>query len=529
MRYVPFALVIALTIFLVLVAAPWWLLLPFVALVVLGLIDLNQQSHSLTRNYPLIGHLRSLAEAIRDQVQQYFVESDTDGRPFDREQRSLVYQRAKSERDTVPFGTERDVNGKNYRWINHTMMPTSIDPASLRVRIGGSACEQPYEASLLNISAMSFGSLGANAIGALNRGAKLGGFAHDTGEGGLSRYHLEQGGDLIWEIGSGYFGCRDANGQFCPEKFASNAAKANVKMIEVKLSQGAKPGHGGVLPGAKVNGEIARARGVPEGVDCISPARHSAFSTPQGLIDFLADLRRLSGGKPVGFKFCLGHKAEFLAVVKAMCESGVVPDFIVVDGKEGGTGAAPVEFTDHVGTPLVDALHFVHQALTGAGIRDQVKVAASGKVVSAFDMAVCFALGADWCNSARGFMLALGCLQSKKCHTNHCPVGIATQDPVRQRGLVVEDKSQRVANYHGATMHALAELIGAAGYSSPEDFSLDDMGWRHADDAPEFSRLWPALEPGALVSGHAPEIWQSCWTAASAETFVSAAVSKGRE
>jgi glutamate synthase domain-containing protein 2 len=446
----------------------WFLLLGVTGfgLAVIGVRDLRQDHHSILRNYPILAHMRFFFESIRPEIRQYLLESDTEKVPFSRNQRSLVYQRAKREVDNRPFGTQLDVYETGHEWINHSISPAPKQSPDFRITIGPD-CAQPYSASIFNISAMSFGSLSANAVRALNEGARLGGFAHDTGEGSISRYHRERGGDLIWELGSGYFGCRNADGTFDPEKFAEQARTPQVKMIEVKLSQGAKPGHGGVLPGRKVTPEIAEARGVPVGVECVSPAAHSAFSSPIELLHFLAKLRELSGGKPTGFKLCIGHPWEFLAVAKAMLETGLTPDFIVVDGSEGGTGAAPIEFTDHIGMPMREGLMFVHNTLVGVGLRDRVRIGASGKIVSAFDIARAMALGADWCNSARGFMFALGCIQAQACHTGRCPTGVTTQDPIRQAALDVSDKSSRVRNFHHHTLEALSELTAAAGLTHP--------------------------------------------------------------
>src|SRR6516162_844142 len=410
------------------------------ALTMLGTHDLIQKRHAVLRNYPLTAHIRFILEEIRPEIRQYFLESEKDGTPFSRDKRAIVYQRAKQALDKRPFGTQNDVYASGFEWLNHSVAPRPIVKEPFRIVIGGPECGKPYSASVFNISAMSFGALSSNAIRALNIGAKKGNFAHDTGEGGYSLYHRENGGDIIWEIGSGYFSCRNADGTFCAEKFEANAKSDQIKMVELKLSQGAKPGHGGVLPAAKVSAEIAAARGVPVGVDCISPSHHSAFSTPIEMMQFIAMMRRLSGGKPAGFKLCVGHPWEFLAICKAMLETEIYPDFIVVDGMEGGTGAAPLEFADHLGMPLREGLNFVHNALVGINARDRIRIGASGKIISAFDIARVLALGADWCNSARGFMFALGCIQSQSCHTDRCPTGVATQDKVRQRALVVSDK-----------------------------------------------------------------------------------------
>ena len=469
----------------------------------LGWRDTHQRRHSVLRNYPVIGHLRFLLEFIRPEMRQYFIESDSEAAPFSRQQRSLVYQRAKGDQDKRPFGTQLDVQASGYEWINHSVVPTKVAGHDFRVLIGagGSACTQPYNASIFNISAMSFGALSANAILALNGGAKKGNFAHDTGEGSISQYHRVHGGDLIWEIGSGYFGCRNEDGSFNEERFTTNALDPQVKMIELKLSQGAKPGHGGVLPGAKVTPEIAAARGVMVGVDCVSPASHSAFSTPVEMMHFIERLRGLSGGKPTGFKLCIGHPWEWFAMAKAMMETGILPDFIVVDGGEGGTGAAPLEFTDHVGAPLQEGLLLVHNTLTGLNLRPRVKLGCAGKVVSAFDVARLMALGADWCNAARGFMFALGCIQAQSCHTGSCPTGITTQDPHRQKALVVPDKAERVWRFHQNTLHALKELVQAAGLKHPGDITAAHIVRRMADhDVRLLANQLSFVKPGALLA-----------------------------
>ncbi len=501
----------------------WWLLaLLCIGLSALGLYDLRQTRHAVRRNYPVIGNLRYFFEFIRPEIRQYFVESDAEELPFSRTQRSLVYQRAKREIDKRPFGTQKDVYGDSYEWINHSMTPAPRnDPATFRITVGGPHCTQPYSLSVLNISAMSFGALSANAVRALNKGALLGDFAHDTGEGGVSLYHLEHGGDLIWNIGSGYFGCRDAQGNFSEEKFAERAGLPAIKMIEIKLSQGAKPGHGGMLPGSKVTPEIAQARGIPVWQDCNSPAQHSAFNTPIELMYFIQRLRELSGGKPVGFKLCVGHPWEWFAIAKAMLKTGITPDFIVVDGAEGGTGAAPVEFVNHVGTPLREGLRLVHNTLVGIGLREQVKLGASGKLISAFDMARIMALGADWCNSARAFMFAVGCIQAQACHTGKCPTGVTTQDPKRQRALVVEDKSERVANYHASTLRALAELVAAAGLSHPDQLRPHHIARRiSSTQVRVLSALFPDMRKGELLEGkYRQTLFRATWPMAQAESF----------
>jgi glutamate synthase domain-containing protein 2 len=493
-------------------------------LVGLGTYDVLQTRHAVLRNFPLLGHLRYLLEDLGPELNQYFVEGDLNGRPFNRDQRSLVYQRAKSVIDETPFGTQLDVYSAEYQWINHSIAPRDRPadaPLALRIQVGAGQCTRPYSASVFNISAMSFGSLGAPAVLALNHGARLGGFAHDTGEGGLSPYHREPGGDLIWEIGTGYFSCRTPDGRFDPDQFAANARSEQVKMIELKLSQGAKPGKGGILPARKVTPEIARTRGVAVGVDCVSPPRHSTFETPRGLLEFLARLRELSGGKPVGFKLCVGHPSEILGICKGMLATGLRPDFIVVDGGEGGTGAAPVEFTDHVGAPLREGLVLVQNALVGAGLRESIRIGASGKLLSGFDIACAMSLGADWANSARGFMLALGCLQSLRCHTNKCPTGVATQDPRLQRGLVVPDKAQRVRSYHHHTVDALASLVAAAGLSHPRELRPSHVLLRtRAGEVRSLDQVYGFLEPGELQGGGGPAWLRRAWKAASADSFV---------
>jgi glutamate synthase domain-containing protein 2 len=501
--------------------AVYWL--PFGAaagLALLGTHDLLQTRHSLLRNYPIVGRIRFLMEAIRPHVRQYFAESDIDGQPFTRTERTLAFERAKNTIDKFPFGTELDVNAPFFEWINHSVSPKPLAAEPFRITIGGPSCLQPYSSSVLNISAMSFGALGANAILALNLGAKLGAFAHDTGEGGLSRHHRPHGGDLIWQIASGYFGCRDSEGGFSPERFAERANDPQVKMVEIKLSQGAKPGHGGVLPAAKVSAEIAAARGVPVGRDCISPARHSQFATPRGLLEFIERLRGLARGKPVGFKLCMGHPAEFLGVCKAMLETGIYPDFIVVDGAEGGTGAGPLEFIDHVGMPLREGLLFAHNALVGVNLREHVKLGASGKIITAFDMVRAMALGADWCNSARGFMFSLGCIQSLRCHTDRCPVGVATQDPLRQRALVVSEKAARVESFHRETLLALAEVIAAAGLDHPTDLKPHHL-WKRASAGrlQTFEETYDFLKPGELLRGTRHPRFEELWAAARADSF----------
>ncbi len=503
----------------------WWLpgLGLFGGLTALGVRDITQTRHAILRNYPIAAHLRFILEDIRPEMRQYFFEDEKKGTPFSRDQRAVAYQRAKTQPDKRPFGTQFEVYDRGYEWLLHSIAARPVPSADFRVTVGGPDCAQPYSASVFNISAMSFGSLSANAIRALNGGARQGNFAHDTGEGGLSPHHLAPGGDIIWEIGSGYFGARTPEGRFSPERFAETAAHAQVKMVELKLSQGAKPGHGGVLPAAKVSPEISATRGVPMGVDCISPSSHSAFSTPIGLLEMVAQMRRLSGGKPAGFKLCIGHRWEFLAICKAMLETGIYPDFIVVDGKEGGTGAAPMEFMDHLGTPLREGLDFVHNALVGINVRDRIRIGASGKIVTAFDIVRATALGADWCNAARGFMFALGCIQSQSCHTDRCPTGVATQDPTRQRALVIADKAPRVANFHAQTLHALAELVAAAGLDAPGEVRREHLFRRISEhEVASFATLYPLLRPGALLEGTDDPRFAAAWAMARPDRFAPA-------
>jgi len=525
LRYLPFILILLITCLLIVVPSEpnGWVFTALAATLFLSLVgiwDLLQGKHSLRRNYPVIGHIRRLFEGIRPEIRQYLIESDRDDVPFSREVRSLAYQRAKRAEELMPFGTEVDVYANKYSWINHSIKPAKTTDTDFRLNVGGPSCKQPYQASLLNISALSFGSLGGNAIQALNRGAKLGNFAHDTGEGSISRHHRKFGGDLIWEIGTGYFGCRTEDGHFDPERFKEQAADDQVKMIELKLSQGAKPGKGGILPSSKVTDEIAEARGVPVYSDCVSPAGHSAFSTPIEMMEFIAKLRDLSGGKPIGFKLCVGQPAEFMGIVKAMLETEITPDFVVVDGNEGGTGAAPLEFLNRMGTPLEDGLVFVRNCLVGAGLRDQIKIAASGKLITAFSMAKALALGADWCNSGRGFMFALGCIQAQSCHTNHCPTGIATHDSLRERALVVGDKAERVAYFHKNTLKALGAVANAAGLDHPGEISPEQIQVRlETGDVGSLLQTKTWLEENELAEATLDPFYARAWAQASASHF----------
>jgi glutamate synthase domain-containing protein 2 len=527
-RFAALTLAVVASIALIIVMVVWpatdyylWLPTLFaVFLSVVGLHDIMQTRHAILRNYPIIGHIRFFLEKIRPEMRQYFFEADTDGKPFPRDKRAIVYQRAKKQLDKKPFGTHGEVYVEGHEWMLHSMQPAPVAKDLFRITVGGPDCTQPYSASVLNISAMSYGALSANAIHSLNAGAKKGGFAHDTGEGSVSPFHLAGGGDLIWEIGSGYFGCRNPDGTFSAEHFARTAQNPQIKMIEIKLSQGAKPGHGGVLPAAKVTEEIAAIRGVEVGKDCVSPASHSAFSSPLGLLQFVKQLRDLSGGKPVGFKLCIGHSTEFLGVVKAMLDSNILPDFIVVDGKEGGTGAAPAEFIDNLGMPMRDGLAFVHSTLIGAGLRDHIKLGCAGKIITGFDMAKALALGADWCNVARGFMFAVGCIQAQSCHTGHCPTGVATQDPQRQKAIVVSDKSERVANFHRETVKSLAELLAAAGMTSPADLKPHHVFRRVGDGRTmTFAEQYPALEAGVLLKATAIHALSAEWERARPDQF----------
>nr|WP_237023332.1 FMN-binding glutamate synthase family protein [Mycolicibacterium tokaiense] len=503
------------------VVNPWWWPVAGViaALAAVGTVDLLQTRHSILRNYPILGHARFVAERIRPEIRQYFVESDTEATPFDRETRDLVYERSKGTKGDEPFGTLRDVNALGYEFLRHSLRATVAADVAPRVRLGGPECTQPYDIALLNVSAMSFGALSANAIEALNGGAARGGFAHDTGEGGISPYHLRLGGDLIWEIGSGYFGCRDTDGRFDPRQFADKAKLPAVKAISIKLSQGAKPGLGGVLPGAKVSPEIAETRGVPVGHTVVSPPAHTAFDTPVGLLDFVATLRRLSGGKPVGFKLCVGARTEFLSICKAMLATGVTPDFVIVDGSEGGTGAAPQEFEDHMGMPLTEGLMLVHNALVGVGVRDRVRVGASGKVASGVDIVRRIIQGADFTMSARAMMFAVGCIQALSCHTNRCPTGVATQDPGRARALSVPDKTQRVFNFQRATVASAAQIVASMGLGGFDELSPAMLNRRiEGQRTRTYAEIYEWLMPGELLDDP-PESWRSDWIAASADQF----------
>ena len=497
-----------------------WALLLFGPILLVALIDLFQTHHSLRRNYPVSARARWFFEWLRPFLRAYIVESDLDGRPFSHDERSLVYARAKGEADAHPFGTELDVYSDEYEWLAHSIAPARNAPKDTRVHVGTDQCSRPYSAARLNISAMSFGALGAHAIEALNLGAKQGGFYHDTGEGGLSPYHLKHGGDIVWEVGSGYFGCRDKDGHFDPAHFADRAAHDAVKMTEIKLSQGAKPGHGGLLPGPKVTAEIAQTRDVPQGQDYLSPPGHSAFSTPIELVEFAARMRDLSGGKPVGLKLCVGYPHELFAVVKAMLETGILVDFIVIDGAEGGTGAAPTELSDRVGMPLREGLMLARNALVGTNMKGRIRLAASGKITSGAGIAMNAALGADWCNAVRAFMFSLGCVQSMRCHTDTCPTGVATQSPARQRALVIPEKAERVARFQRSTLDALHEIVVACGLSSPDEFTPDGLRQRiSAVEMRSMDELYPFVEAGELLDGARDARLAKWWDQADATSF----------
>ncbi len=494
-------------------------------LFLIGFFDAIQTKQAIRRNFPVIGNLRYIFELIRPELQQYFVESNQSGRPIPREIRSVVYQRAKGQLETQPFGTQLDVHQEHYEWVNHAIVPVEVKLDDIRIKVGAKNCKKPYSASLLNISAMSYGALSSAAISALNLGAKEGRFAHNTGEGGVSPYHL-LGGDLIWQIGTGYFGCRTPEGHFSPEAFKERASLDNVKMIEIKLSQGAKPGKGGILPGAKVNKEVAGIRLVTEGKDCISPSAHSEFSTPIELLQFVDRLQELSGRKPVGIKLCVGKWHEFLALCKAMVETGLMPDFITVDGGEGGTGAAPLEFANHVGTPLEDGLTFVVDALRGFGLKDQIRVIAAGKVFTPFDILKRLALGADMLGSARGMMLALGCIQALRCNSNECPAGVATTDRALAAGLHVPSKKERVRRFHHETVHHFVELLGALGLNHPGQIQRSDVHRRMVNqEVRTLEDIHPSMEVGALLDSNKwsqlPSKWKVAMSAAHTHTFKS--------
>jgi glutamate synthase domain-containing protein 2 len=502
-----------------------WALLLFalvIPFIIMGVMDMIQTKQSIKRNFPLLGRLRYVFEDFRPKIQQYFVENDTDGAPINRNDRSVIYQRAKKQIDTTPFGTQLDVYAEGYEWVSHSIVPLDFHAVEHhpRVLVGNKDCKQPYQASILNISAMSFGSLSSHAVEALNAGAKIGSFAHNTGEGGISPYHIKHGGDLIWQIGTGYFGARDEEGKFSREAFCKNASRSEVKMIEIKLSQGAKPGHGGILPGKKNTPEVAAIRLVKPGTTVFSPPFHNAFSTPKELVLFILKLRELSGGKPVGFKLCIGRKSEFMSICKAMVELDLYPDFITVDGGEGGTGAAPPEFSNFVGMPLLDGLAFVDNMLKGFGIRHHVRIGASGKILTGFQILRAISLGADMCNSARAMMMALGCIQALECNKNSCPTGVATQDTTLMNGLVVDDKKVRLANFHKNTVESFVELMAAAGIDSPSKLNRFQISRRvFMNEVRTLEEIYPSIPASSMLSNAVPERYRMSFESASAEKF----------
>lgn len=522
-RYVFYALstlaLVAMAVLIPIDHAAAYALIVILPLIALGIYDIASPRNVLS-NYPVIGHLRYIMEFISPEIRQYFLEDDESGRPFNRQQRDLIKARGAGSNGTHPFGTEYDVFKSGFDFALHSLDVKQVPKTAERISVGGPQCTQPYYSSRLNISAMSFGALSSHAVLAMNKGAAMGGFAQDTGEGGLTPYHLEHGADVIWEIGSGYFGCRTREGRFDDDDFRDKASNPLVKMVEIKLSQGAKPSHGGMLPGSKVNAEIARIREVPKGEDCLSPASHPEFSTPRGLLDFVQRLRRLCGGKPVGFKLCIGRRSEFLAICKAMLDTGTRPDFITVDGAEGGTGAAPVELSDRLGLTINEALPFVHSALVGCGLRDTIRVIASGKVVTGFDIVHKIAIGADICNVARPMMFAVGCIQAMRCHTNTCPTGVATQDKRRARALKIDERAEHVQRYHRATLDSFIEITGAMGVTDPSHLTPQHILHRMPDQhARDYSQLHCYLKPGALLAADVPEPFAGDWERASAEHF----------
>jgi glutamate synthase domain-containing protein 2 len=500
-----------------------WAYAVVIPLFLVAVYDVLQKRHNILRNYPLMGHWRYILLSIRPQIQQYFIMSDQNGRPFNKEQRDLVCNRAEKKLDELPFGSQIDMDAPGYQWINQSLSPTVASKYSGVIKVGNEQCKKPYIASRLNISAMSYGALSQHAIRALNRGASIGGFAHNTGEGGLSQYHLMEGGDIFWQIGTGYFGCRTKDGGFCAEKFKEKSRLDNVKMIEIKLSQGAKPAHGGILPAPKVSKKIAQVRDVPAHQDCISPPAHTAFSGPTGLLKYVKQLRELSGGKPIGFKMCLGIHADFMAICKAMIETKIYPDFITVDGAEGGTGAAPLEFTDHIGTPLNDALIFIHNCLVGISVRSKIKIISSGKIISGFDMASKIALGADMCNSARGMLFSLGCVQSRRCHTNKCPTGVATQNPLLYYGLNIANKAPKVVSFHNATIASFQAVLGAVGVAHPEELTPRHIHKRiEGTKEQSYDVLYHYLSDGDLLNEETiPDDYKMYWEVAKTDVFPS--------
>ncbi len=498
----------------------WFGFVAIAFLVLVGLYDIFISPRNVLSNYPVIGHLRYIMEFISPEIRQYFLETDKSGRPYSRQQRELINARAQGKEGVHPFGTESDIDASGYKLALHSLAVRKVPDSAARIRIGGPQCKRPYDSSRLNISAMSFGALSSHAVMAMNLGASLGQFAQDTGEGGLTPYHLAHGGDLIWEIGSGYFGCRTPEGRFDDDGFREKACQDAVRMIEIKLSQGAKPSHGGVLPGPKVNAEIARIRGVPEGKDCISPAAHPEFDTPRGLLQFVQRLRDLSEGRPVGFKLCVGRKSEFLGICKAMLDTGITPDFITVDGAEGGTGAAPVEYSDRLGLTIDEGLSFVHNALVGCGLREKIRLIASGKIVDGYDMVQKVAIGADVCNVARPMMFAVGCIQAQRCHTNTCPTGVATQDRRRARAIKIHKRGEDVRRFHATTLHSFLDIVGSMGVAHPDELQAGHVFQRTADGSPRsYAEIYPPIARGSLTGQSVPALFAADWEAASADRF----------
>lgn len=499
-----------------------YILYILIPIVIIGVYDVLSVKHTVLRNYPVLGHLRYVLEYIRPEIQQYFIATDHSEAPFTREIRSIIYQRSKNVNDTVPFGTKQKLTEPGYEFFDQSIMPTKFITEQLRVEVGGPQCKKPYSASILNVSAMSFGALSSAAILALNKGAKKGNFYHNTGEGGLSRYHNEGGGDLVWQIGTSYFGCRTKDGNFDPHKFKKQACQDNVKMIEIKISQGAKPSHGGVLPKAKISPEIAEVRGISREYDCVSPPYHKEFSTPIGLLKFVERLRELSEGKPIGLKMCIGKPEEFMAICKAMVKTKILPDFITIDGSEGGTGAAPLEFTSRLGKTLDESLILVHNCLTGIGVRDKIKIIGSGKIATGFNIASKLCIGADICNCARPMMFALGCIQSLNCNTNRCPTGIATQNKFRARGLNVEDKHIRVYYFHKNTIRSFKELVEALGVDNISRLTPELLHKRETNgNSKTYKELYTYIKNGCLLKKKysAPEPYAHLWRISSAEKF----------
>lgn len=489
-------------------------------LFLIGLYDVLQRDDNILRNYPVVGHLRYLALKVRPEIHQYFIAGEQESRPFNWEIRQHITFYAHNLNSYHPFGTVHNIHAMDYDNTEHSMIVKDVPEEEFRVLVGGDQCSKPYLASRINISAMSYGALSQTAVEAFNRAAKLGNFAQNTGEGGLSKYHLEPGGDIIFQVGTGYFSCRTKDGKFDPERFKACAVHEQVKMIELKISQGAKPSHGGVLPGVKVSKEIAAVRLVEPFVDCISPPMHSAFSTPIGMMEFIQKLRELSGGKPVGFKICIGKFHEFLAIIKAMLQTKILPDFITIDGAEGGTGAAPLEFTNYIGTPLDDALIFAHNALVGTGLRDKIRLIASGKMTNGFDMLSKAALGADMFNMARSMMFSLGCVQSRRCHNNTCPTGITTQNPALYYAVVPHKKAPEIVSYYERTKKRFLLILGACGLEKFSNISPDLIRRRiDVNTTKTYGEIYHYLQPNELLEKPEQTPYAASWARAQAEIF----------